>query len=271
MERSFDTPGPIELYAELGKGSLTVDAVQTTRTTVTVTGRRAEEVEVSQSGDQIAVIAPRRNGFFGDDAKIDVTVSLPTASHLVTKTGSADQTCTGDLASARVKTGSGDVAIESVSDPSLVEAGSGDLSIDRAGAIKVKSGSGDVRIGHLVGDCSVSTGSGDVSVGTAEGPVQSKSGSGDLHVTDARSDVTHTTGSGDLVVRRFSHGGLLAKTASGDVRVGVPADIPVWTDLRTVSGRLASNLDGAGEPSADQDYLELRASTVSGDIALEQL
>lgn len=271
MERIFDTPGPIELYAELGKGSLTVNASDTARTVVTVTGRRADEVEVGQSGDQVAVVAPRSNGIFGDDSRLDVTVSLPTASRLVTKTGSANQTTTGELASVRVKTGSGDVDIETVTAPSALESGSGDVTVGHAGEIRFKSGSGDIRLRHLAGDCSVSTGSGDVSIGTAEGRVQTKSGSGDLQVAEARADLGFTTASGDLEVRRFTSGGLVAKSASGDVRLGIPAGIPVWTDLNTVTGRLASNLDGAGEPTPGQDYLELRASSVSGDITLDQL
>jgi hypothetical protein len=32
-----------------------------------------------------------------------------------------------------------------------------------------------------------------------------------------------------------------------------------------------SDLEGAGEPEEGQDYIELRAKTVSGDIQLEQL
>lgn len=41
------------------------------------------------------------------------------------------------------------------------------------------------------------------------------------------------------------------------------------TDI--VSGRVHSDLDGAGEPAEGQDYVELRAKTVSGDVVLLQL
>ena len=38
-----------------------------------------------------------------------------------------------------------------------------------------------------------------------------------------------------------------------------------------VSGKLTSNLEGAGHPGEGEDYIEVRASTVSGDIRLEQV
>jgi DUF4097 and DUF4098 domain-containing protein YvlB len=66
-------------------------------------------------------------------------------------------------------------------------------------------------------------------------------------------------------------GRLTAKNVSGDVRVGIPAGIPVWTDISSVTGSVRSDLDGAGEPSDGQDYIELRARTVSGDVYLRQL
>ena len=66
-----------------------------------------------------------------------------------------------------------------------------------------------------------------------------------------------------------SEGG--AKGASGDVRVGIPSGLPVWTDLSTVSGSIRSSLEGAGQPAEGQDHVELRAKTVSGDIVLTQI
>ena len=98
-----------------------------------------------------------------------------------------------------------------------------------------------------------------------------KSGSGDLRVREVAGDVTLTTASGDLVVDRMLRGALNAKNASGDIVVGVPAGIPVWTDVSTVSGSVRSSLQGAGEPAEGQEFVELRAKTVSGDISLEQL
>jgi hypothetical protein len=45
----------------------------------------------------------------------------------------------------------------------------------------------------------------------------------------------------------------------------------VWTDVNTVTGSVASNLESAGKPAEGQDYVELRATTVSGDVRLVQV
>src|SRR6185503_20017800 len=100
-----------------------------------------------------------------------------------------------------------------------------------------------------------STGSGDVAIGTAAGPSVVKTGSGDLSVAESLTDVTLTTGSGDLVVSAARNGRVSARGASGDVRVGVPAGLPVWTDVSTVSGSLRSEIESAGEARAGEDHL----------------
>ena len=79
-----------------------------------------------------------------------------------------------------------------------------------------------------------------------------------------------TTGSGDLVVAEVASGRVTAKTASGDVRIGVVSGTPVWTDVRTASGRLTSTLPSTGEPAPGQAYLEVRATTASGDVTLHE-
>ena len=78
------------------------------------------------------------------------------------------------------------------------------------------------------------------------------------------------TGSGDFLIDLARRGRLTAKGASGDVVVGIPAGMPVWTDLSTVSGSIRSSLEGAGQPAEGEDHVELRAKTVSGDIVLNK-
>jgi DUF4097 and DUF4098 domain-containing protein YvlB len=98
-----------------------------------------------------------------------------------------------------------------------------------------------------------------------------KTGSGDVKVGDAGTDVTLTTGSGDLVVSTARRGRMTAKGASGDVHVGIPAGVPVWTDISTVSGEIRSSLQGAGQPAEGADHVEVRAKVVSGDIVLTEI
>ncbi|WP_067432314.1 DUF4097 family beta strand repeat-containing protein [Nocardioides jensenii] len=274
MERTFATPQPVELYVELGRGALSVATGDVTQTTVTVTGKHADEVLVEQNDTLISVIAPRdRAGFFGtNEARLDVTVSLPADSRVITKTGSADQVLEGRYELGKLKSGSGDIRIDDVTGALVVNTGSGDIAIAScAGDLRIKSGSGDVRVAHTTASAGVSTGSGDITFERTDADVVAKSGSGDLGITLAGGDVTAQTASGNVTVRELRRGSLTSKNASGNIAVGIPAGIPVWTDVNTVTGRIASDLAGAGQPEPDQDYIELRATTVSGDISLKQL
>ncbi|WP_028643938.1 DUF4097 family beta strand repeat-containing protein [Nocardioides sp. URHA0020] len=271
-EQHFDTPQPIDLFVEIGRGLVAVTATDTAQTEVTITGRDADQVTVREDRGQISVVGPKQLGsFFGGDHKLDVRVTLPTDSNVVVRTGSADISLTGDVGTAKLKSGSGTVHVGAASGPLLTETGSGDIRIEQArGALKVKSGSGDIVVGSSTGVVSVSTGSGDVRLGSTGGPTVVKTGSGDLEVGESTHDLSLTTGSGDLVVNRAHRGRVTAKGASGDVRVGIPAGVPVWTDITTVSGEIRSTLTSAGQPAKGADHVEVRARTVSGDVVLAE-
>jgi DUF4097 and DUF4098 domain-containing protein YvlB len=272
MQKIFDTPGPISLYVELGSGDLALRAADVAETTVSVDGKHADEVTVEQRGDQIVVLAPKRTGFLSNSGDLSVHVTLPTDSHLTTKFGSADLDASGRLGDVKIKTGSGDIRFDELGGDAVIDSGSGDITISSVtGDVRVKTGSGDIEIDNVDGVVTITTGSGDVAIGTASRTVDVKSGSGDMRVREAADNVSLSTASGDLVVDRMQRGQLLAKNVSGDIKVGIPANVPVWTDISSVTGQVYSDLQGAGEPEKGQDFIEIRAKTVSGDIALEEL
>jgi hypothetical protein len=272
LDLTFDTPEPIDLYIENGRGLVDVTATDTTETTVRITGERAEEFDVRDLGDRIAIIAPpRSSGFNGLDPRAEIVVEVPVASGLQAKVGSSDVATHGRFDDTRIESGSGDVALDVVDGSTEVKSGSGDVSAEHlAGDAVLKSGSGDLQVRRADSDLVLTTGSGDVRVEQAGGDLAVKTGSGDVVVGSVGGEVVFTTGSGDLVVSAVAAGRLTAKTGSGDVRIGVVAGTPVWTDVRTASGRLASTLPPTGEPAPDQPYLEVRATTASGDVTLHQ-
>ena len=273
MNKTFETPEPISLYVELGSGVVHVVADDVVQTTVTVDGKDADDAIVEQRGSQIVVAAPhRRAGLFGTSSELNVHVTLPINSEVATKLGSADVVGTGRFGTAKIKSGSGDVRLEELGGDALIETGSGDILVGTAaGELRIKCGSGDVEIGRLDSAASISTGSGDVELGTTQDEVLVKSGSGSMRVKDAHTDVSLSTASGDLHVGVMHRGVLVAKNVSGDIRVGIPANIPVWTDIHCATGRVRSNLESAGQPEKGQDFIEVRAKTISGDIHLEQM
>ena len=269
----FGDVGPLKLYVENAKGTVEVTALETTEAGVDIVGPDADEVRVDLVGDELSVVVPQhRGGFRGGDRRYQIQVTVPLDSQLTTKLGSADLTCRGRLGTASVRSGSGDVSIEHLGDSALFETGSGDVRIQHAAeALRVKSGSGDVSVAHAGGEVSVSTGSGDVEIGDAEAAVSVKTGSGDLKVGHARTHVSLSSGSGDLVVDQVTAGRVQLKGASSDLRVGIPSGVPVWTDITTVSGAVHSTLESAGQPEPGADFVEVRAKTVSGDVALRQV
>jgi DUF4097 and DUF4098 domain-containing protein YvlB len=274
MNRQFETPTPIDLYVEIGKGKVEVRAVSTGTTTLEIQGRDADQVEVTFEGSRLSVIAPKdQAGWFGGrDRDLHVEVELPTASNVGVKTGSADIEIDGQVNEGRIKTGSGDVTCDTFTGPARIDTGSGDVQIAEAHAeLQSKSGSGDISLGTCVGNLNVSTGSGDVEVGTTNGNAVVKTGSGDLRVVTANADVSLSTGSGDLSIGTARRGHVRVKGASSDLEIGIPAGTPVWADINTVTGSVRSNLESVGAPQEGQEHVELEARTVSGDITLREV
>jgi DUF4097 and DUF4098 domain-containing protein YvlB len=273
MQKTFSTPDAISLFVAIGSGNVVLDAAAVDETEVQITGDGADDVTVEQRGDEVHITAPPRvGGLFSGRSGLDVHVSLPTGSRVVTKLGSADLTATGELGTVSLKTGSGSVRLESVTGDAEVHTGSGDVTLARVERdLRVTSGSGDLELGDLGGAASVTTGSGSIRLGAVAAEVLAKTGSGDLRVREASGDTALRTGSGGIVVERASRGQLVARTGSGDVRVGIPTGVPVWTDIQSGSGQVHNGLRGVGEPAEGQDYLELRAKTGSGSVYLEEV
>jgi DUF4097 and DUF4098 domain-containing protein YvlB len=267
----FETHNPVNLVVEISKGSVHVRCTDTSESTVLVEGKNADDVIVEQHGDSITVTEPNRGRIFGDNS-LRVDVVVPERSNPAVRTGSADIRVEGPAGHAQLRSGSGDCSVELVEGHVLVETGSGEIRVDDVrGNLKVKSGSGDVEIGQAGGSSSISTGSGDVTVDTASGSTVVKTGSGDLSIGAAHDDTSFSTGSGDVSVDLVDRGRMTVKGASGDVSIRVKAGVPVWTDITTVSGTIRSDLQGAGQPQEGQDHIEVRAKTVSGDIALSEV
>jgi len=274
LNRAFDTPEPIDLVVENGRGLVRLSATGTARTTVSITGERAEEYDVQHvvAGERplVSIVPPRSGGgLFSRDARAEIVVELPVASRLRAKVGSSDLVTEGRFDDTRIDCGSGDVSLDVVEGDTVVQSGSGDLLVGHlVGDARLRSGSGDIVVRRAESSLVVTTGSGDVRVDAARDELAVKTGSGDVHVESLGGEAVFTSGSGDLVVAEVASGRVTAKTASGDVRIGVTDGTPVWTDVRTASGRLSSTLPSTGEPAPDQPYLEVRATTASGDVTL---
>jgi DUF4097 and DUF4098 domain-containing protein YvlB len=278
MKHEFPITGPVEAYVELRSGDLTVAAgppatdTHTDSVSVEVTGSRADSVTVEAQGDRVTIVEPQRTGFLSGRGDLHVAVTLPAGSSLTTKVGAASIRVTGEMGEVQIKSGSGDVSLGTVTGPALVKAGSGDITVESLGAAsEIKAGSGTISVNRISGPSQLTTGSGSIKVSEAAAPVALKSGSGDLSVGVATCDASLSAASGDLRVGRITGGQARLKNVSGDIRLGIPEGTPVWTDISTTTGRVRSTLTPTGAPTNGQSHVEVRASSVTGDIHLEQL
>jgi len=197
---------------------------------------RLKDLTVTQrkAGDKLVVtLAKKNDGFwFGNTyAYQDIRASVPAGLPVELDIGSGDVDVVG-VAALKVDTGSGDVKARDIKGPVTAKAGSGDIVLERIGALKVPSiGSGDFRARQVGGPAEVGViGSGDLELSDVGGAVKIDTvGSGDVEVRTVKGGVTvDTIGSGDLTVRDIDGDLVLRHKGSGDVnRSGVRGRVSV--------------------------------------------
>lgn len=271
----FDTPNPPTISVEFRAGDIVLDAQETTQTSVELTGgsnqasrELIDATVIEQRGDTIVVHVPERgHGLFNRTPNLQLHVTTPHGAALMIKAGSADISARGSFAGSRISTGSGDVSVMHLTGASRLRSGSGDVSLDSTEAdLDAQSGSGDIRIGSVSAACTLQSGSGSVEVQHVAGPAKMQTGSGDISVGDAESNVMTQTGSGSVHLGRVHRGEVKANGASGDVHVGLASGTAAWLDVRSLTGRVNTDLEASGEPGPDEEKVRLHLNTVSGDI-----
>lgn len=251
MERTFETPGPLDLVVEVAEGDLRIEGADTATTTVRVEGPEdaVAETRVELVGSTLRVIGPKGLGTLFRRGALDVRVVLPADSRVRVKAGSADVGLHGRLGDAAVATGSGDVRADGLSGHGVLTTGSGDVTVGSAGSLEARSGSGDVLVRETAGASRV------------------RSGSGALVVEGVGGDLDATTGSGSVTLGVRAAGRVRVRTGSGDVAVRVAPGLPVWTDIRA-GGRVSSTMAERGAPREGAAYVDLGVVVGSGSVRL---
>ena len=96
-----------------------------------------------------------------------------------------------------------------------------------------------------------------------------RTASGDVRVEEAADSITVQTASGDVRIGSATAGRVTIQSASGDQQVGIRRGSAVHLDVRTMSGDARSELEVREErPAADAPLVDLRATTMSGDIRI---
>ena len=286
MRQTFRTPGPLVVSIKLPAGEAALSTVDGDETTVeleplrnndasreAVEQARVELRERAAGGQELVIEVPDRRGWgftIGRGSEVGLRISSPHGTDLKVDASSADVEGRGRFGAVAVNTASGDVELERVEREARVNTASGDVQLHEvAGEARINTASGDVEAGALAGAATVNTASGDVIVDRAGSDLTVRSASGDVIVHHAASSVSVATASGDQRIDSVAEGDVRLQSASGDMHVGVRRGSKVWMDASSKSGEATSELElGDAPPAGDGPLLELRATTMSGDISV---
>ncbi|MER5479614.1 DUF4097 family beta strand repeat-containing protein [Streptomyces sp. NPDC002734] len=271
---SFDTPAPISVTATVEAGSLQLTATDRSDTVVEVQPRdpkrdldvrAADQTEVRFAGGTLTV-RTAKSGLFGRTGVVDVTVELPTGSH-VDATGSWTQVLgEGRLGEVRVKTSAGDVRMDATG-PLKLTASHGSITVDRVdGTAEITTSSGSLRAGVLDGAAVLKNSHGTTTVEVATGELRVSGANGDIDVRRAEDSVTATTAHGTLRIGEVVRGSTQLETSYGAIEVGVREGTAAWLDVTSTSGQVRNSLTSSDSPEDAAETVKIRARTRYGNI-----
>jgi hypothetical protein len=282
---TFQTPGDVRLEVRLGAGEIRLEASDVQETTVVLEPLRDNDastaaitnarVELRERADGHEVVVDVRDrgrglGIFRG-AEVLVGITCPNGASVESKSGSADVVGRGRFGAVEVETGSGDVEFGEVAE-ARVNAASGDVQLgDVGGDARVNTASGDVQMRTVGGEAKINSASGDVILREVAGELSVNTASGDVLVRETGAAVSVNTASGDQEIGSVGAGKVTLKSASGDLKVGIPEGTNLWVDARSRSGEVRSELPVSDlPPEGEAPVVELRANTMSGDITVSR-
>ncbi|WP_457033327.1 DUF4097 family beta strand repeat-containing protein [Kitasatospora sp. P5_F3] len=273
---SFDTPEPISVTAHVEAGSIQLTAGDRTETVVQVRPRdpkkdrdvrTADQTQVTYSSGVLTVRTPKSNLLgLGRTGTVDVTVELPTGSH-IDLTGAWTQVLgEGRLGEVRVKTSSGDARLDTTG-PLHLTASHGSITVDRVeGKAEITTSSGSIRVGLVDGSAVLKNSHGTTTVGAATGELRVSGANGDIDITRAESSVTATTAHGTLRVGEVARGTVQLETSYGAIEVGIREGTAAWLDVNSGAGQVRNTLTASESPEQAEDSVKIRARTRYGNI-----
>ncbi len=277
---AFDTPNPISATIDLGLGDVRIRATDTDTTVVEVhpsdasndeDRKAAELTRVEYANGQLLVKASKlRHWLKRDGGSIDVTLEVPAGSHVHGALSFADFQGDGRLGDCRVKTGLGRIALGEAG-ALILKSGTGDISVDRAtGHAEVTTGSGEVRLRELDSSAVIKNSNGDTWVGVADGELRVNAANGSIAVDAAHAGVVAKSANGDVRLGEVMRGSVVLETQLGDVEVGIREGTAAWLDVNATAGRVRNALQEAGAPESSAETVEVRARTAVGDIVVRR-
>lgn len=159
MNQKFETPTPVTVVLDIPAGRVQVIAADRADTTVEVLPadaaksrdvRTAEQATVTYADGVLRVSTPEPgNALLGAAGSVEVTLQLPSGSHLQATSASSELRGVGRL---------GDVVFEGVYRQ---------IKIDEADSVRLGAVDGDVEVGRLNGPAEITTTRGDIRIAEA--------------------------------------------------------------------------------------------------------
>ncbi|WP_435105444.1 DUF4097 family beta strand repeat-containing protein [Nocardiopsis synnemataformans] len=217
---TLPTPAPITTVLDIPAARIQLIAADRTDTTVQIQPanpsknrdvKAAEQTTITHDDDVLRIQAPTpKNQAFGPSGSIEITIQLPTGSHLQAKAASAELRGVGRLGNVTFEAAQGPVKLDETANAHLTLL-DGDVSIGRLGGpAQIRTQKGDIDIAQAThGTVELRTESGDITISAAPGA----SASLDAATPDGRIhnalkndgattlDIHATTSHGDITAR----------------------------------------------------------------------
>jgi hypothetical protein len=266
--QTFPLYGPINLECRFGHGSLTVRAEDDlTEASVTVTARNpdadaAGRTTAEMRGPTLTVHGPKpQGGIFdlplftgrsGGRGALDIDIVVPSGTACKVVTMAADVTFSGRIGSADLAGGASAISADVVDGDLRVRHGSGPIRIGKVtGSVTVRGGSSSLSVAESGGVVEAAFGSGSLDLGTTHGPVRLRAGSGSVSIANAENDVDLTAGSGPFTI-------CLADGRQARL------------DVVTGSGQLHSEMPVEQTPREGGRVVSIKAKTGNGDVTIRR-
>ncbi|MGI5482400.1 DUF4097 family beta strand repeat-containing protein [Streptomyces lavendofoliae] len=277
---SFDTPASISVTAHVEAGSIQLTAGDRSDTVVEVRPRdpkkdvdvrAADQTRAAYANGVLTIRTPKGNLLgLGRTGVVDVTVELPTGSHVELTGAWAQVIGEGRLGEVRVKTSSGDVRFDTTG-PLKLTASHGSITVDRIeGSAEITTSSGSLRVGLADGPAVLKNSHGTTTVDAATGELRVSGANGDIEIRRAEDSVTATTAHGTLRVGDVARGTVQLETSYGAIEVGVREGTAAWLDVSSGAGQVRNGLTESGAPGRTEDTVKVRARTRFGNIDIRR-
>ncbi|MEV5936401.1 DUF4097 family beta strand repeat-containing protein [Streptomyces sp. NPDC052079] len=275
---SFDTPEPISVTAHVYSGSIRFTAGDRTDTVVAVEprdpkrdqdARVVEQTEVSYANGTLTIRTPKAN-LVGRSGTVDVTVELPTGSHIEVSGASAQVLGEGRLGEVRLKTSAGDVRLDTTG-PLQLSAAHGSITVDRVeGMAEITTNSGHLRIGVVDGPAVLKNSHGSTTVDAVTGELRVNGVNGGVDIARVESSVTGTTTNGHLRVNDVARGTVHLETSNGQIEVGIREGTAAWLDVSSKRGQVRNTLSSSDAPEETEETVRVHARSNWGNIDIRR-